>query len=276
MKNPDGTLCSEPDNAESFPDWASIGGISIKGSCRAFSRAGRNPGASRAGRTGLRTQAGPSRLISGGGRRTRREVSSKWGKTKKRESRHFPGAPGGTIRRRESRGTSGLLRDAARDARDRPEPRVVERGGRWRNLGPPRTMPLQSARTWETPRGAYSTTDPAGRRRERERAVVVRLDGVDVGASALNPAEGERGSPPCTPPSPSGACGEGCVRALLRGAAPRRGVQGFFFVQGHRSGSMRPVCPRFAGRESRPRVRLMDDLAATMSEEVSRTPSRTK
>ena len=103
MKNPDGTLCSEPDNAESFPDWASIGGISIKGSCRAFSRAGRNPGASRAGRTGLRTQAGPSRLISGGGRRTRREVSSKWGKTKKRESRHFPGAPGGTLRRRESR-----------------------------------------------------------------------------------------------------------------------------------------------------------------------------
>ena len=155
------------------------------------------------------------------------------------------------------RGTSGLLRDAARD---RPEPRVVERGGRRRNLGPPRTMPLQSARTLETPRGAPTRRpDPAGRRRERERAVVVRLDGVDgAGRRARTAARplsvrqgGERGSLPCIPPSPSGACGEGCVRALLRGAAPRRGMQGFFFVQGHRSGSTRPLCPRYAGRESR-------------------------
>lgn len=158
------------------------------------------------------------------------------------------------------RGTSGLLRDAAHDARDRPEPRVVERGGRRRNLDPPRTMPLQSARAWETPRGAPTRRpNPAGRRRERERAFVVRLDGVDgAGRRArtaarrrLIQAEGARGSPPCTPPSPSGACGEGCVRALLRGAAPRRGMQSFFFVQGHRSGSTRPLCPRYAGRESR-------------------------
>ena len=82
MKNPDGTLCSEPDNAESFPDWASIGGISIKGSCRAFSRAGRNPGASRAGRTGLRTQAGPSRLISGGGAEQDEKFPQSGGKQK--------------------------------------------------------------------------------------------------------------------------------------------------------------------------------------------------
>ena len=159
------------------------------------------------------------------------------------------------------RGTSGLLRDAAHDARDGPEPRVVERGGRRRNLGPPRTMPLQSARTWETPRGAPARRpDPAGRRRERERAVVVRLDGVDgAGRRARTAARlrlilrqgRERDFPPCTPPGPSGACGEGCVRALLRGAAPRRGMHSCFFVQGHRSGSTRPLCPRYAGRESR-------------------------
>ena len=180
------------------------------------------------------------------------------------------------------RGTSGLLRDAAHDARDRPEPRVVERGGRRRNLGPPRTMPLQSARAWETPRGAPTRRpDPAGRKRERERTFVVRLDGVDgAGRRARTAARRrlirQRGSkaPPCTSPSPSGACGEGCVRALLRGAAPRRGVQTFSFRPGasERLNAASVSAVRRAGEP----VRLMDDLAATMSEEVLRTPSSTE
>lgn len=180
------------------------------------------------------------------------------------------------------RGTSGLLRDAAHDARDRPEPRVVERGGRRRNLGPPRTMPLQSARTWETPRGAPARRpDPAGRRRERERAFVVRLDGVDgAGRRARTAARRrlirQRGSeaPPLHPPQPQRRVRGGLRESIVERGSSTQGDAKLFFRPGasERLNAASVSAVRRAGEP----VRLMDDLAATMSEEVSRTPSSTK
>ena len=64
------------------------------------------------------------------------------------------------------------------------------------------------------------------------------------------------------------------MRALLRGAAPRRGMQSFFSSRG--IGAELNAASVSAVRRAGEPVRLMDDLAATMSEEVSRTPSSTK
>ena len=181
------------------------------------------------------------------------------------------------------RGTSGLLRDAAHDARDRPEPRVVERGGRRRNLGPPRTMPLQSARTWETPRGAPTRRpDPAGRRRERERAFVVRLDGVDgagrrARTAARRPSVRQVGGasfPPLHLPQPQRRVRGGLRESIVERGSSTQGDAKPFFRPGasERLNAASVSAVRWAGEP----VRLMDDLAATMSEEVSRTPSSTK
>ena len=59
------------------------------------------------------------------------------------------------------RGTSGLLRDAAHDARDRPEPRVVERGGRRRiSRSAADDAFAVGSHLGDAPRRAYSTIIP--------------------------------------------------------------------------------------------------------------------
>ena len=138
------------------------------------------------------------------------------------------------------RGTSGLLRDAAQDARDRgtsgrrarrsTEDISVHRGRCLCSRLASGRRPVARLLDDQTPPGGgVSVSAPSSCD-----STAWTARGAARGRRRVVASSGRGGArlPTLHPPSPCCACGEGCVRALLRGAAPRRGMQSFFFRPG--------------------------------------------